>query len=654
VRVLLLTPPLTQLNTPYPATTYLTGHLRSRGYDVRQADVSLLFFLRLFAPEALREAARLLRAAPASRSNPAATYFLGHTDAIVSSAPLALSLLQGRDLSMAVRVAARRALPEGPRFSKIGPAGHEAEYLAFAFGTLGTLDRARYFASLFINDVADALAVLDPHFQLGRYGERIAASQPSFEPLARAIMDDEVLTARVLDSLVRELCETHEPDVVGLTVPFPGNVLGALRIGKTVRRVRPRARIVWGGGYVNTELRELSDPRVFDFVDAITYDDGERPLECLLEHYAGRRARDGLLRTRMRDDKGRVISYSSASEHDVPMRDTGRPTLDGLSLDAYVGILDLLNPMHRLWNDTRWNKLTVAHGCYWKKCTFCDVTLPYIADYEPAAASELVDRIEALVAESGTRGFHFVDEAAPPKALEAMAREILRRNLGISWWGNIRFEKTFTRERCELLARSGCIAVTGGLEVASNRLLDLMEKGVTVEQVARVSKAFADAGVLVHAYLMYGFPTQTLAETIDSLERVRQLFAAGCIDSAYWHRFSATAHAPIGREPERFGIRLLPAPPATFARNDLAFEDPTGCDHAALGPGLQKAVYNYMHGLGLEEDVRVWFDLPVPKARVPPGFIERALRGEDAPRVRTSAPRTATEKRHKRLPIVRR
>ena len=283
-----------------------------------------------------------------------------------------------------------------------------------------------------------------------------------------------------------------------------------------------------------------------------------------------------------------------------------------LPLDRYVSLFEMLNPMHRLWSEVRWNKLTVAKGCYWKKCTFCDLSLDYIGRYEPAAADVLIDRIEALVRETGTTGFHFVDEAAPPAALRALAQRLIERRLHITWWGNIRFEKSFTPELVELLARSGCVAVSGGLEVASDRLLERMQKGVTVAQVARVARAFSDAGVLVHAYLMYGFPTQTEQETIDSLERVRQLFAEGCIQSGFWHRFAATAHSPIGQEPELFGIRLLREPRITFARNEVPFTDPTGCDHERLGHGLRKALYNFMHGIGLDQDVRVWFDPPPP------------------------------------------
>jgi radical SAM superfamily enzyme YgiQ (UPF0313 family) len=331
-----------------------------------------------------------------------------------------------------------------------------------------------------------------------------------------------------------------------------------------------------------------------------------------------------VVRTFVRES-GKVVLKNDPKLHDIPHKETGIPTYDGLDLGRYLSIFEMLNPMHRIWSDGRWNKLTLAHGCYWKKCNFCDVTLDYIGRYDPAPADRLVDQIEQIVRETGQSGFHFVDEAAPPALLRQMAERLIARGVAITWWGNIRFEKAFTPELTELLARSGCVAVSGGLEVASDRLLKLMNKGVTVEQVARVTRAFTDAGVMVHAYLMYGFPTQTEQETVDALERVRQLFEAGCIQSAYWHRFSVTAHSPIGKDPSKFGIKLLKAPAVSFAKNDLAFEDPTPCDHDAMGVGLRKALYNYMLGLGFENDSRSWFDKKVPKAKVPGDLIARAL-----------------------------
>ncbi len=627
---------MTQLNTPYPATAYLTGFLRQHaarvGFEVTQADPALELFLRVFSRAGLERVLDVVRRQPTSRGKKAPSsvaHFLAHGDAYADTVDAAVRFLQGRDPGLALRIVGRAFLPEGPRFASLD-AGDD-DPLAWAFGDLGTEDRARHLASLYVDDVADALRDgVDARFELSRYGERLAASAPTFDPLRDAVEGPPTLVDSMLDEITRELCARHRPRLVGLTVPFPGNVYGAFRMARAIRAAAPDTRIAMGGGYVNTELRELADPRVFDYVDYVTLDDGERPMLALIEHLADPPSRRGkpLLRTFVRDG-GRVALRTDATLHDVPMRDAGTPTYDGLPLDRYLSLLEMLNPMHRLWSSGRWNKLTVARGCYWKKCSFCDVTLDYIARYDAASADLLVDRIEALVAETGQTGFHFVDEAAPPAGLRALAERLIARKVVITWWGNIRFEKTFTPKLAALLARSGCVALPGGLEVASDRLLARMQKGVTVAQVARVTRAFTDAGIMVHAYLMYGFPTETVQETIDSLERVRQLFAAGCVQSAFWHRFAATAHSPIGQAPDVYGIRLRPAPPVTFAKNDLAFDDPTGVDHDFLGEGLRRALYNYMHGLGLDEDVRAWFGgrgkKQVPRATVDPDFVRKAL-----------------------------
>jgi len=652
MHVLLVTPPMTQLNTPYPATAYLTGFLRLHAAELKltlaQADASLELFLRLYSAPLVARMAEELRArarasarrAPVPRS---IATFLANGERYIETVEPAVRFLQRRDPSLALRIVGRAFLPEGPRFAHLSgpPAAPDTEThdpLLYAFGTLGTTEQARYLASLYVDDLADVWRDgIDPRFELARYGERLASSAPSFDPLHEALEGEPTLVDETLDALTRELVDAHGPDVVGFSAPFPGNVYGAFRMARAVRAAAPRTKLVLGGGWVNTELRSLREPRVFDYFDYVTLDDGERPFLNLLARLAGRGA--PLVRTLVRK-RDAVVLETDGGAHDFPQRETGVPTYAGLPLDRYVSLMEMLNPMHRLWSDGRWNKITLAHGCYWKKCTFCDVSLDYIGRYDRPSADIVIERIRALIAETGETGFHLVDEAAPPAAMRALAKRLLAEKLAITWWGNIRFEKTFTPELCTLLAEAGLVAVSGGLEVASDRLLSLMKKGVTVEQVARVTRAFTDAGVMVHAYLMYGFPTETVQDTIDALERVRQLFAAGCIQSAYWHRFAATAHSPIGLHPERYGITLRPPPDVAFAFNDVAYDDPVGTDHDFLGAGLRKALYNYMHGAGLDADVRMWFEpeggargrrrrrrgaRAVPGTTVPPDLIERFL-----------------------------
>ena len=628
MKILSLIPPMTQLNTPYPSTAYLTGFLRSQGFDAVQDDLALALVLGFFTVDGLAEVKNEALKIPEKKRSASVKFFLDYFSDYQNTIALAIAFLQGRDSTLAHRINSRTLLPEGPRFASLD-AYDEAEggdSLAWAFGALGSQDRARHLATLYLNDLSDVLRdAVDNRFEFVRYAESLAGSQPTFTPLADALAAIPTLMDLHLQVLTKVCIDKHQPTLVLLSVPFPGAMYAALRIAQTIKLHYPSIKIGLGGGYVNTELRELTEPRIFDFVDFITLDSGERPLLALIEHLNGRRSAERLVRTFIRTPNNEV-RYVAWQEPDIPFEDVGTATWDGLPLNSYLSLLDMLNPMHRLWSDGRWNKLTVAHGCYWKKCSFCDVSLDYISRYETASAGLLVDRIEAIVAETGQTGFHFVDEAAPPKILKALAEELIRRKVVISWWGNIRFEKTFTPELSELLAQSGCIAMSGGLEVASDRLLELMKKGVSVDQVAEVTKGFSDAGILVHAYLMYGFPTQTVQETVDALEYVRQLFENGCIQSGFFHRFTCTVHSPVGKDPQAYGISLVPLPEISFAKNDVGFIDPSGVDHDLLGIGLKKAIYNFMHGLGFEQDVHTWFEMSgVPKASVGRNKIAKVL-----------------------------
>ncbi|MVN75837.1 radical SAM protein [Hymenobacter sp. HMF4947] len=577
----------------------------------------------------------------------------------------AIRFLQNRDLTLAPRICHGRFLPEASRFDNVAD-------LETAFGTMGLTDQARHLATLYLEDLADLVKeTVGPQFGLSRYAESLAMSATHFDPLHAALQAAPNLVDRMLLELLDELLLEAQPDIVGFTVPFPGNLYAALRLAQRLKQVRPEAVTVMGGGYPNTELRGLKEPRFFDYIDYLTLDDGEGPWLRLFEYLQNKENKNGrpaelveaslplylpsfngaaemlrqaqqdepansaivesladgrhlLQRTFLRNEAGEV-EYINHPHPDVPHPEVGTPDYSDLQLGNYLSVIEVLNPMHRLWSDGRWNKLTIAHGCYWKRCSFCDVTLDYIGRYETAPATLLVDRIEQIVAQTGQTGFHFVDEAAPPLALRDLAIELLRRRVSISWWGNIRFEKTFTPDLCRLLAASGCIAISGGLEVASDRLLALMEKGVTIAQVARVTQGFTQAGVLVHAYLMYGFPTQTAQETIDALEVVRQLFETGIVQSGYWHRFSMTAHSPVGKNPAKYQVAAVGPEPGNFAWNDLWHDDPQGADHGQFGPGLAKSLYNYMHGVALREPLSFWFDFKTPRATLPRQLIQQAL-----------------------------
>ena len=615
--VFLITPPFTQLNTPYPATAYIKGFLNTKGIPSVQADLGIEVTLALFNKEGLTKLFKAIRSKEWELSANCQR-ILALENNYINTIDQVILFLQGKLDTIAHLICARTFLPEGDAFDQM-------DDLDWAFGAMGKQDKAKHIATMYLEDLGNLIKeTIDPYFGFSRYAESLGRSANSFDELYTALNTPPTF----LDTILLDIFEKHiqkvQPKLVCISVPFPGNLYTSLRCGQWLKQHHPTIKVAMGGGFANTELRSLSDPRVFEFYDFITLDDGEAPIEILIDHIDGKKDVHDLKRcfTLLNG----IVTYMNESIYpDYKQHQLGTPDYEGLLLDQYISVIELVNPMHSLWSDGRWNKLTMAHGCYWGKCTFCDISLDYIKTYEPATASLLADRMELMIAQTGQNGFHFVDEAAPPALMKALAIEIIKRKLVVSWWANVRFEKSFTKDLCLLLKASGCIAVSGGLEVASDRLLELIQKGITVAQVAKVSQHFNDAGIMVHAYLMYGFPTQTVQETVDSLEMVRQLFETGVLKSAFWHLFTMTAHSPVGLAPEKYKVKKVSDTVGSFANNDIAHIDTTGANHEIFGYGLKKAILNYMHGACYEFPLQKWFEFKIPKTSIAPNYIQTQL-----------------------------
>lgn len=623
MNVLLITPPMVQINSPYPAVPRLAAFLAGKGLAVAQADASLLLAQRLFSPAGIDAIARELTRKP-GHLPPAGRAFLARRLQYRSVINPLLGFLRGRDPALAYRIVHSDWLPQGPRFDWLDKADDDP--LLPAFGTLGIQDRARYLAGLVLEDLTDVIREgIAPEFDLARYGERLAVAAPMFDPIEAALHAPPHLVDRMIDGLARELARRHAPRWVGFTLPFPGTVYAAFRMARMFKRQRPDVSIVFGGGYPSTEWRDLSDPRVFNFIDHIVLDDGELPLWQLIRRAQRKSARGPLLRTFSR--KASRVVYQKGPDRHVAHGRLPAPAFNPDERDAYIPFPTSLNPMLRLWSDGLWNKLTLAQGCYWHRCRFCDTRLDYIRRYDPAPVPRILRWIESIHEATGQTAFHFVDEAAPPALLGRLGDAILRRGLTLSWWVNVRFDPGFTPALVGRLAKSGCIAVSGGLEAAEKRCNQILNKGFALDAAVRVIDRFARAGILTHAYLMYGIPTQTTREVIDALELVRQLFAAGSLHSAFWHRFALTVHSPLAQSPHPLpGITVRPPAAGGFSRNECAFTDRTGTDFDGLGPGLKRALLHYLHGLELNRPLRNWFDGPIPRPTLAPDTVRRWLK----------------------------
>ncbi|MBU8882142.1 radical SAM protein [Kaistella sp. DKR-2] len=612
--LLLITPPFTQLNTPYPATAYLKGFLNTKQISSFQMDLGIEVILQLFSKNSLYE---IFNRSDGFRNlSENAQRILALRDEYIKTIDQVILFLQGNNPTLARQVCSMNFLPEASRFNAI-------DDLEFAFGNMGLQDKAKHLCTLYLEDILDFIVeCVDEDFGFSRYAERLGRSANSFDELYLKLSGPRTFIDEITLKILKEHMDLVQPKMVCFSVPFPGNLYSAFRCAQFIKANYKNTKIAMGGGFPNTELREVNDPRVFEFFDYISLDDGELPVELIYENLE--KNTDAEFKRTFLLEGGKVVYKNNSERNDYKQFEVGTPDYTDLLLHRYISVIEIANPMHSLWSDGRWNKLTMAHGCYWGKCTFCDISLDYIRLYEPVSAKILVDRMEELIEKTGETGFHFVDEAAPPALMREVALEILRRNLVVTWWTNIRFEKSFSADLCYLLKTSGCVAVSGGLEVASDRLLKLIDKGVSVEQVAKVTRSFTEAGIMVHAYLMYGYPTQTEQETVDSLEMVRQMFEMGILQSGFWHQFSMTAHSPIGKNPEEFGVTPI-IKEINFANNDIEFTDRTQIDHSKFGYGLKKSLFNFMHGINFEIPLQDWFDFKIPKTKIHPDYIHDAL-----------------------------
>lgn len=615
--LLLITPPFTQLNTPYPATAYIKGFLNTKNISSYQIDLGIDVILELFSKGGLQKVFSKEIDLQNASENTQRIYAL--REEYLKTIDQVIPFLQGKNPTLARQICSMNFLPEASRFNQL-------DDMEFAFGNMGLQDKAKHLATLYLEDISDYIVEnIDADFGFSRYAERLGKSANSFDELYSKLSAQQTFIDDFTLKILHERLESVQPKLVCFSIPFPGNLYSAFRCAQFIKRNFPNIKIAMGGGFPNTELREVKDQRVFEFFDFITLDDGELPLELLYESIcSSEQSEEPQYKRTFLLENQKVVYKNNSKRHDYKQSDIGTPDYTDLKLDQYISVIEIANPMHSLWSDGRWNKLTMAHGCYWGKCTFCDISLDYIKIYEPISAKILVDRMEELIKTTGETGFHFVDEAAPPALMREVALEILRRNLVVTWWTNIRFEKSFTRDLCYLLKLSGCVAVSGGLEVASDRLLKLIDKGISVEQVAKVTRNFTEAGIMIHAYLMYGYPTQTIQETIDSMEMVRQLFEMGILQSGFWHQFAMTAHSPVGLNPEEFGVTPIKQE-ILFANNDIDFTDKTGINHDKFSSGLKKSLFNYMHGINFDLPLQEWFDFKIPRTTIHPDYIHDSL-----------------------------
>jgi radical SAM superfamily enzyme YgiQ (UPF0313 family) len=607
--VVLIQPPFVQLNSPYPAPYYLKSFLEGRGFHVTILDHSIALFERIFSRAGLERIftdAALLHAAGKTGKNQEykdeIERFLSERDLWRVSIDRLIAFLRHKDREWGHFLAlANGCLPGGMR-SDAFIAQHSGELQA---------DEAGLLATKLLSDLADFITfTLDENFSLIRYR---ATGEESFRNFSAV---QKTLDGYIMKNFYRPLLEEewkrlensgslNGEFLLGVTIPFPGCLSAALVCAESAKKHFGKAvRTIAGGGYVNTELRFLNSKEFNNYFDHISFDKGYASLVSILEN----------------------IEMDEATEASIVK--TTFPDYSGVDFSRYLYPIDDANPMHRLWSDGHWLKAYLAHGCYWHSCAFCDVTLDYIKNFIPVDVPALFSHLKNQAEKTGVRGIHFCDEAAPVSSLLEFALLNREAGLPLNFWGNIRFEKSYDSDTAAILAAGGLLGVSAGLEVVTEKGFKRLGKGIDLESAVKALAAFKEAGILTHAYLIYGYWDEDEQELIDSAETLRQLFEQGLLDSAFWHKFILTRHSRIYAEKERGLHPLLKVKGDCtqnrdlFALNDLSFGGEEKFDKYSAG--LEALLNVWMSG-ETEAPVHSAFSFKVKAPSVSPDLVYALL-----------------------------
>lgn len=666
MKVVIIQPPIVQLNTPYTSGAYLQDFFKKlksfsnldsqlspaafelakkAGYQIDSVewkDLSIELFHRIFSKEGItqlfhntKDKALKMALEAENQSDEITAYNLRR---YVLTKESWINWIDKIVALLVENKSGRETLHEFVRSAHV-PRGNRMETYLANLNREVSVDDGYLLASLALADLADYITtVYDNNFALIRYAESICASDLSKEEILKTT--NSPVLKDYLSPLVENLINTvsssqQEPSFLFcVSVPFPGTFAAAMFICKQLKSTFGKnALITLGGGYVNTALRSVNQAELAAYIDCFSYDRGYSFYTELLANglpAAAAYQTESVFGGEVAQGKANQTKTSSTSsnrqeliEIENFMTKNVAPDYDGIDFTKYPRLADDINPMHRIWSDGAWLKAYLAHGCYWHRCLFCDTKLDYVNCYKPVNIKNLYSSLLEQAKKSGVYGVHFVDEAAPPKMLEDFAS--LNKDKALTFWGNIRFEKAFSRDLADILAKGGLIGVSGGIEMACGEGLSNINKGIDIKTLVFSLAAFKEAGILTHAYMIYGYYNETPQMLIDSAETLRQLFKAGLLDSSFFHKFTLTKHSTlfaeweVGKHPDLHPI----FPKNNFTDYELHFKGEEKSEK--YGAPLSLAVNAWMHRKSLDKPVEKWFNFPMPKPTVKKDFVEKAL-----------------------------
>lgn len=337
-----------------------------------------------------------------------------------------------------------------------------------------------------------------------------------------------------------------KPDIVGISITSTSQMIPGLTLARLIKEKEKDIHVAIGGS-VFTKLIDnlLKGDTFFSFVDSFVVFEGEHALLELANQLSSKKDLQKVPNLIYREN-GTIKVNEPFFIEDV--NTLPPPDYEGFPFGLYHSPKPVL-------------PVQTSRGCYWGKCTFCN--LHYDHKYFRPKKTELVlSDINTLKEKHDTRFIFFADECIPVKSLKSISKALLENSVDIKWIAGVRFEEGLTLEVLRDMKKSGCHKLVFGLESFSQRVLDLMSKGTKQDTIKRILNDCLEIGISAHLYSIVGFPTETVQ---DAFETVNFVLGNEKLISSPGFSFlpclyELEIHTPITANPANFGLARIMAP----------------------------------------------------------------------------------------------
>jgi hypothetical protein len=542
MKITLVFPPHWTPTMPHMALPTLASYLRAHGVEVVQRDLNVEVFDTILTREYLTQARNRLR--QGQRSS------IHHRGPPPEKVQWALSY--GNTLASQIEEAMR--VLRSDAFLD-GPTGLQA-FL--------TIDQSLELASL-------------PFFpaKLGLLEYTPASPVDSSRHLLRAVRNarHNIFLEHYRQGILADL-KRDPPDIVGISIATMDQMLAGMTLGYLIKRavdsltVRPM-HVTVGGPHISM-LRDqlLKVPAMFQCFDSAIAFDGEIPLLRLAETLDKDPHGDlSQVPNLIYKDGEQVRSTITQETICKVMEDPflRPPDFEGLPLDRYLAPKLVL-------------PLLTSRGCYHGRCAFCNVGYGAPKRFKQLTANAVVEQMMTLHRQYGVEHIFFADEAITPRTMRDMATALIKLGSPIHWCTCARFDKPLTHDFLAHIAQGGCRMLLFGLESASDKIIQRIDKGTTPERMGQILRDSAEAQIWNHTFFFFGFPGETMA---DAQETVNFVYAhQDAIHSASLGTFLLERYAPAQRFPRKYGIKRIAHDPTKDLAIYFDYEVQSGMDEA--------------------------------------------------------------------------